>query len=68
MKLILEKARYQHYEPIGTFDSIEDIDKWILDNWGISFDEYKSECMEWGNDEPTRQDWYDENEIRITEQ
>jgi len=49
------------------FTSYEDIDKWIEENWNITFDEFKTEVENEGGYTPTKEEWYSENELRIRE-
>ena len=66
MKLLLERAGTMEWEIIGLFDSYDDINQWMEDQWDISYEQWVEEAKE--NDwDATREDWYDENEVRIRE-
>ena len=67
MKLLLESAGTMEWEIIDLFTSYEDIDKWIEENWNITFDEFKTEVENEGGYTPTKEEWYSENELRIRE-
>jgi hypothetical protein len=60
MKFLLEKVETMDYGIVGVFDSIEEIHTWMVDKWGITFEEFKEEYPECDID-----DWYDENEVRV---
>lgn len=67
MKLLLESAGTMEWEIIGVFNSQDEIDEWIKKQWDISFEEFKKEMEDEENWSPTREDWYDENELRVRE-
>lgn len=73
MKLLLERAGTMEWEIIGLFDSYDDINQWMEDQWDISYEQWVEEAKEnifaLGNSDwdATREDWYDENEVRVRE-
>ena len=73
MKLLLERAGTIEWEIIGLFDSYDDINQWMEDQWDISYEQWveeaKENIFELGNSDwdATREDWYDENEVRVRE-
>ena len=67
MKLLLESAGTMEWDIIGVFDSIDEIDEWIKKEWGITFEEFKTNMENEENWSPTREEWYDINEIRVRE-
>ena len=70
MKLLLETAGTMDWKIIGIFDSIEEIDNWIEENWESTYENFKKYMEEEMEDEeyiPSREDWYDELEIRVRE-
>ena len=60
-KFILETSRGFIPEKIGIFNSIEDIHKYLLEEWCISYDEYLKYSPN-----NSMEDWYDSNEIQIS--
>ena len=67
MKLLLETAGTMEWEIVGVFNSEEEIDVWLKENQGISYEEFKKEYEEDEDWSPTRDEWYDEMEIRVRE-
>jgi hypothetical protein len=64
-KFLLEVARTMEWEIVGVFNSYDEINQWIEGEYGISYDEWLQECNEDGWDDANREDWYEENEIRV---
>lgn len=67
MKLLLETAGTMEWEIVDIFNSYEEIDEWIKENYGTTFDEFKKELEDEEGYTPTKEQWYIENEIRIKE-
>ncbi len=69
MKLLLETAGTMEWEIVGVFNSEEEIDVWLKENQGISYEEFKKEYEEDEDEDwsPTRDEWYNEMEIRVRE-
>lgn len=70
MKLLLETAGTMDWKIIGVFDSVEEIDNWIEEKWETTYEKFKKYMEEEMEDEeytPSREDWYDELEIRVRE-
>jgi hypothetical protein len=66
MKLLLETAGTMEWEIVDVFNSYEEIDEWIAENYGVTFDEFKKEVEEEDDSyTPTREEWYEEMEIRV---
>lgn len=58
--IIFEVASTMKYEIKGVFDTIDELDVFIKENYGITFLEFQEECPEC-----TREDWYEENEWQV---
>ena len=67
MKLLLESAGTMEWDIIGVFNSHDEIDVWVKKQWGVSFEDFKKEMEDEEDWSPTREDWYDENELRVRE-
>lgn len=67
MKLILETAGTMEWEIIDVFNSYEEIDEWIEKKYEVTFDDFKKEVENQEGYTPTKEDWYEEMEIRIRE-
>lgn len=66
-KLLLERAGTMEWEIVGLFNSYDDITQWMENQLGISYDEWLQKAIADGWDDANREDWYDENEVRIRE-
>jgi hypothetical protein len=66
-KLLLERAATMTWEIVDLFNNYDEIDEWIKENYGVTFDEFKTEIEEEEDYTPTKQDWYDELELNIRE-
>jgi hypothetical protein len=67
MKLLLEIAGTMEWKIVGLFDSYDEINQWIEEEYDISYEQWLQKCNEDGWDDANREDWYDENEVRIRE-
>ncbi len=67
MKLLLETAGTMEWDIVGIFESEEEIDQWIKENWNVTYEDFKKEMEETEDWSPSREEWYDENEIRVRE-
>lgn len=59
MKLLLETAGTMEWEVVGIFDSYDEVNQWIEEEYGISYSEWQEEYN------LGMEDWYDENELRV---
>jgi hypothetical protein len=66
MKL-LETAGTMEWEIIGIFESEQEIDQWVKENWNLTYEDFKKEMEETEDWSPSREEWYEENEIRVRE-
>jgi hypothetical protein len=66
-KLLLERAATMTWEIVDLFNNYDEIDEWIKENYGVTFDDFKTEIEEEEGYTPTKQDWYDEHELNIRE-
>jgi len=66
-KLLLEIAGTMEWEIVGLFDSYDDINQWMENQWDISYEQWLQEAKDDGWEDANREDWYDENEVRIRE-
>jgi hypothetical protein len=64
-KIILQTAGTMEWETVGVFDDIQGLHEWIKENYDITFDEYKNGVMEEEGYEPSLDEWYDANEIKV---
>lgn len=67
MKLLLETAGTMEWEIIGIFDSHDKIDEWVKERWNLTYQDFKKEMEDEEDWSPTREEWYDENELRVRE-
>ena len=70
MRLLLERVATMDWEIVGVFESHEAIDVWLEENYSISFEEFLKECDDDDDDDdwiPTREEWYNENELQVRE-
>ena len=66
-KFLLEVAGTMEWEIVGVFNTYDEINQWIEDQYCISYDEWLQECNEDGWGDANREDWYEVNEIRVRE-
>ena len=66
-KFLLEVAGTMEWEIVGVFNTYDEINQWIEDQYCISYDEWLQECNEDGCGDANREDWYEVNEIRVRE-
>jgi hypothetical protein len=64
-KLLLERAATMTWEIVDLFNNYDEIDEWIKENYGVTFDEFKTEIED--DYTPTKEEWYDELELKIRE-
>ena len=64
-KIIFQVAGTMDYTTVGIFDDFNAVLKYILENYGISFEDYKNEIMNEEGYEPTIDEWFVENEFNI---
>lgn len=65
-KLLLERAATMNWEIVDLFNNYDEIDEWIKESYGVTFDEFKKDLEHEGYT-PTKEDWYDELELKIRE-
>jgi hypothetical protein len=64
-KIILQSAGAFEWRTEGVFDNIEQVIKWIEENYDISFEDFKKEVLEEEGYEPTYKQWFDELELQV---
>ena len=67
MKLLLEREGTMEWEIIGLFNSYDEINQWIEEEYDISYDEWIEETINDDWKDATREDWYNENGLRVRE-